>query len=269
MPIVTLTSDYGWNDPDTAAVRGAIYGEMLRTQSAAPLVDISHGIPPRNHQEAAYVLRAAYPTFPKGSIHIVLVDCFDVSDYSPIAMELDGHYFLSLNHGGLSLLRPDLKPSQIIRLDLKNRLELQTTEARLAAAAAHLLNRGALGLLGPAEADLKQLQVTHPEVKNAQTAIVHVQYIDHFGQLVTNANREWLKNWHGDRSFVAVVRGRRVSLALQDGNALNEGGQLYHRINRYGYLEIGISQPGSQGVNTAASLLGASVHDPIELQRKG
>ncbi len=119
--------DYGWNDPDTAAVRGAIYGEMLRTQSAAPLVDISHGIPPRNHQEAAYVLRAAYPTFPKGSIHIVLVDCFDVSEYSPIAMELDGHYFLSLNHGGLSLLRPDLKPSQIIRLDLKNRLELQTT----------------------------------------------------------------------------------------------------------------------------------------------
>ncbi|NDD50715.1 MAG: hypothetical protein EBZ34_04710, partial [Flavobacteriia bacterium] len=106
-------------------------------------------------------------------------------------------------------------------------------------------------------------------VKNAQTAIVHVQYIDHFGQLVTNANRDWLKNWHGDRPFVAVVRGRRVSLALQDGKTLSDGGQLYHRINRYGYLEIGITQPGSQGVNTAASLLGANVHDPIELQRKG
>ncbi len=268
MPIVTLTSDYGWNDPDTAAVRGAIYGEMLRTQSAAPLVDISHGIPPRNHQEAAYVLRAAYPTFPKGSIHIVLVDCFDLTAYSPIAMEMDGHYFLSLNHGGLSLLRPDLKPSQIIRLDLKNRLELQTTEALLAAAAAHLLNRGALGLLGPVESELRQLQVVHPEVKNAQTAIVHVQYIDHFGQLVTNAHRDWLKSWHGDHAFSAVVRGRKVSVALKDSQTLNDGGLLYHRINRYGYLEIGISQPGSHGVNTAASLLGAKVNDPIELQRK-
>lgn len=269
MPIVTLTSDYGWNDPDTAAVRGAIYGEMLRTQSAAPLVDISHGIPPRNHQEAAYVLRAAYPSFPKGSVHVVLVDSFDMSEHRPIVMELDGHYFLGLDHGGLSLIRPDLQPTQIIHLDLKNRLELSHAEALLAAAAAHLLNRGAVSLLGPVLQDPKRLQITHPEVKNPQTAIVHVQYIDHYGQLITNAHRDWLQSWHGGNGFAAVVRGRRVLLALQDGRQLKETGLLYHHINRYGYLEIGMSQPGHHGVNTAASLLGVQVHDPIELQRKG
>ena len=268
MPLVTFTSDYGWNDPDTAAVRGHLYGEMLRSHVAAPLVDISHGIPPRNHMEAAYVLRAAYPTFPMGSVHMVLVDCLDAQLTPAIAMEMDGHYFLGANHGGLSLIRPDLQPKQIVRLDLKNRLELTDVESQLSAAAAHLLNRGTLSVLGPVLTDWKTQQATHPEVKNVQTAIVHVQYIDHFGQLVTNAHQDWLNAWHGGDPFTAVVRGRRVTKHATDGASLQDSGSLYTRMNRYGYLEIGVSQPGANGVNTAASLLGMQVNDPIELQLK-
>ena len=83
MPLVTLTSDYGWNDPDTAVVRGRVYGEMLRSQIGAPLVDISHGIPPRYHLEAGYVLRSAYQHFPKGSVHLVLVDSMDLTQAAP------------------------------------------------------------------------------------------------------------------------------------------------------------------------------------------
>ncbi|MDG1252356.1 MAG: SAM-dependent chlorinase/fluorinase [Schleiferiaceae bacterium] len=268
MPLVTLTSDYGWNDPDTAVVRGHVYGEMLRSKIAAPLVDLSHGIPPRDHMEAGYVIRSAYPHFPKGSIHLVLVDSMDLSIGQPMAMELDGHYFLGLNHGGLSLIRPDLKPSQMVQLDLKNRLELQDVESLLAAAAAHLLNRGALSMLGPSLSDWRSLHPPHPEVKNPETAIVHVQYIDHFGQLVTNASREWLQSWHGSHPFVTIARGRRVTRHISSASQIQEAGELYTRINRYGYLELGVSQPGAHGINTAASLLGIQIHDPIELQRK-
>jgi S-adenosylmethionine hydrolase len=268
MPLVTLTSDYGWNDPDTAVVRGRVYGEMLRSQIGAPLVDISHGIPPRDHLEAGYVLRSAYPHFPKGSVHLVLVDSMDLTQAAPIAMELDGHFFLGLNHGGLSLIRPDLKPRHCVTLDLKNRLELTDVESLLAAAAAHLLNRGALSVLGPALAEPASLHPPHPEIKNADTAIVHVQYIDHFGQLVTNASQEWLKAWHGDKAFVAVARGRRVTRHVNASNQMQDAGELYTRINRFGFLELGVSKPGAHGVNTAASLLGMDVRDPIELQRK-
>ena len=66
MPIVTLTSDYGWKDPDGAIVRGIIYSEMLKSGVAAPLIEITHSISPRNHLEAAYIVREAYKSFPKG-----------------------------------------------------------------------------------------------------------------------------------------------------------------------------------------------------------
>ncbi len=239
MPLVTLTSDYGWNDPDTAVVRGRVYGEMLRSQIGAPLVDISHDVPPRDHLEAGYVLRCAYPHFPKGSVHIILVDSLDLQHAAPMAMELDGHFFLGLNHGGLSLIRPDLKPRQCVTLDLKNRLELTDVESLLAAAAAHLLNRGALSVLGPALAEPASMHPPHPEIKNAQTAIVHVQFIDHYGQLVTNATQEWLKAWLGEKSFVALARGRRVTKHVHSSTEMQDAGELYTRINRYGYLELG------------------------------
>jgi S-adenosylmethionine hydrolase len=268
MPLVTLTSDYGWNDPDTAVVRGRVYGEMLRSQIGAPLVDISHDVPPRDHLEAGYVLRCAYPHFPKGSVHIILVDSLDLQHAAPMAMELDGHFFLGLNHGGLSLIRPDLKPRQCVTLDLKNRLELTDVESLLAAAPAHRLNRGALSVLGPALAEPASMHPPHPEIKNAQTAIVHVQFIDHYGQLVTNATQEWLKAWLGEKSFVALARGRRVTKHVHSSTEMQDAGELYTRINRYGYLELGVCKPGAHGINTAASLLGMAVRDPIELQRK-
>ena len=97
---------------------------------------------------------------------------------------------------------------------------------------------------------------------------MHVQFIDHYGQLVTNATQEWLKAWLGEKSFVALARGRRVTKHVHSSTEMQDAGELYTRINRYGYLELGVCKPGAHGINTAASLLGMAVRDPIELQRK-
>ena len=106
MPIVTLTSDYGWKDPDGAIVRGIIYSEMLKSGVAAPLIEITNSISPRDHLEAAYIVREAYKSFPKGSIHIVLVDSMTPSDMEIIAIEFDDHFFLAPNHGCLLYTSP-------------------------------------------------------------------------------------------------------------------------------------------------------------------
>ena len=80
--------------------------------------------PPETTWKRATSCDALTRIFPKGSVHIILVDSLDLQHAAPMAMELDGHFFLGLNHGGLSLIRPDLKPRQCVTLDLKNRLEL-------------------------------------------------------------------------------------------------------------------------------------------------
>ncbi len=268
MPIVTLTSDYGWKDPDGAIVRGRIYSEMLRSVMPAPLIDITHSISPRDHLEAAYIIRNSYQSFPKGSIHIMLVDSMTSNNIEVIAIELDGHFFLAPNHGGLSLIRPDLMVINATQIQLKNRLELTDLESQIAAAAIHLLNKGKIETLGSPLKKIRSLQTIHPEMRNENTAIVHVQYIDHFGQLVTNASQEWLKKWHNEKYFYAIARGRRISNWISTREEMKNAGSLYLRINRANFLEIGIIDPGDRGSNTAASLLGMVIHDPIELQLK-
>ena len=76
MAIITLTTDMGLRDHYVAAVKGAI----LSQHEAVNIVDISHQIAPFDNMHAAFVLRNAYPEFPRGTIHIIGVNS-----------EADGH----------------------------------------------------------------------------------------------------------------------------------------------------------------------------------
>ena len=69
-PIITLTTDFGLLDPYVAAMKGAI----LVINPAARLVDVSHAIRPQAIEQAVFVLAAAWPYFPPGAIHVVVVD---------------------------------------------------------------------------------------------------------------------------------------------------------------------------------------------------
>ncbi|MEY2971459.1 MAG: hypothetical protein RL738_300 [Bacteroidota bacterium] len=262
--VITLTTDYGWRDPDSAGLRGRVYAEMLRTGTVAPVVDVTHSVQSRNLNEAAYILRGAYRDFPEGSVHLVLVDSIDWPATPLMACALDGHFFLGLDNGLLAMLRPDLQPSQRVHLDLKNRLDCTTAEALLAAAAAHLLDGGALSVLGPARSEWTERTVLRPEVRSPQSALVHVQYVDHYGQLVTDAEADWLHRWHHGEAFETTVRGQRVRQWW--GSANLPSGSLYFRTNRYGYLEIGMVDGGSDSVNQAARLLGVQPGDALELR---
>jgi len=67
MPIITLTSDWGLKDHYMASVKGAIIKKLPDAQ----IIDISHNIPPFDTEQAAFVIRNAYPDFPEGTIHII------------------------------------------------------------------------------------------------------------------------------------------------------------------------------------------------------
>jgi len=68
-PIITLTTDFGVQDPYLATMKGAI----LAINPAARLVDVSHAIRPQAIEQAVFVLAAAWPYFPSGAIHVAVV----------------------------------------------------------------------------------------------------------------------------------------------------------------------------------------------------
>jgi len=68
--IITLTTDFGLQDPYVGQVKGAI----LKNNISVRVIDICHSIPAHEILTAAITIRTSYDYFPRGSIHLVIVD---------------------------------------------------------------------------------------------------------------------------------------------------------------------------------------------------
>ncbi|MGK0179316.1 MAG: S-adenosylmethionine hydrolase, partial [Nitrospinales bacterium] len=69
-PLITLTTDFGLDDPFVGIMRGVI----LNIEPEAHIIDITHNIDPQNIFQASQVINATYPWYPRKTIHIVVVD---------------------------------------------------------------------------------------------------------------------------------------------------------------------------------------------------
>jgi S-adenosylmethionine hydrolase len=69
-PLITFTSDYGLEDEYVGSVKGVLLGLC----PAAVIVDLTHFIEPQDVEEAAWVLKSAYRSFPDGTVHLAVID---------------------------------------------------------------------------------------------------------------------------------------------------------------------------------------------------
>lgn len=70
MAFLTLTTDFGTKDGFVGTMKGVIWKICPQVQIA----DISHEISPQNILEGAIALWRAYPFFPVGTVHVIVVD---------------------------------------------------------------------------------------------------------------------------------------------------------------------------------------------------
>lgn len=102
-PVITLTSDFGLQDPYVGAMKGVI----LAINPAAAIVDISHGVRPQAIEQAAFLLGAAWPYFPPGTIHVVVVDPGVGTERRALALRTPQGTFVGPDNGVLSAALPD------------------------------------------------------------------------------------------------------------------------------------------------------------------
>jgi len=102
MKIVTFLSDFGLSDGYVAQVKGSI----LSGFSEVSIIDITHEIPPFDIISGAWLLSAAYASFPPGTIHLAVVDPGVGTDRSIVCLQKDGHIFIGPDNGILSFLAP-------------------------------------------------------------------------------------------------------------------------------------------------------------------
>jgi S-adenosylmethionine hydrolase len=96
--VVTLTSDFGFDDPYVGIMKGV----LLSQQRGLALVDLTHSVPPQDVRAAAFVLERSWRWFPPGSVHVAVVDPGVGSERAILAGFDRGHAFLAPDNGLLS-----------------------------------------------------------------------------------------------------------------------------------------------------------------------
>lgn len=190
MGILTLLTDFGTEDYYVAAVKGTVLSRAPGTS----IVDVSHQVPPGDVQTAAFLLAAAAPSFPAGTVHLAVVDPGVGSGRRILLARTDKALFLAPDNG---LLTPVLdiarKAWSVEREDLFLPGPGRTFHGRdrFAPVAAALLSGHPPEEMGPEIADPRRLPGEPPRREPGRLTgrVVHV---DRYGNLVTDLPAGWL-----------------------------------------------------------------------------
>lgn len=98
--IITLTTDFGLQDYYVSAMKGVI----LQENPDVHFVDISHDIPSQDIMAGSWVLENAAMLFPKGTVHLVVVDPGVGTSRKAIALKTGDQFFVGPDNGIFSLL---------------------------------------------------------------------------------------------------------------------------------------------------------------------
>ena len=247
-PLITLTTDFGLSDHYVGAMKGVILSICPR----ARIVDISHGVGAFEIAEAAFTLSQAYRYFPRGAVHVVVVDPGVGTSRRPILAQAAGQYFIAPDNGVLSMIyaREKHRVRAISSVRYFLRPVSNTFHGRdiFAPVAAHLAGGIAPARFGKPIADYLRLDFDKPARSGRRTWT---------GDLVTNFSVEEFPDLD-KRAFEMAVGPQRINVFARH-YAERGPGEAFLILGSAGYYEISVSQ------SSAAKLLGCAAGAPLEL----
>jgi S-adenosylmethionine hydrolase len=246
MPIVTLLTDFGAADYFVGALKGAI----LSVNPQARIVDITHEITEHDIEAGAFTLLAAYDSFPRGTIHVAVVDPGVGSSRRPVLVATRGHFFVGPDNGLFSYVcereQGDVRVYQLTNEKFFRTPTSATFHGRdiFAPVAGALSNGVPPEELGEPVDDYVRLAPLAPvrELEGAWSA--KVIHIDRFGNLITNITRRELACAEFARGARLDVCGRVIdsfrNFYAEETNAA--AGELFAIWGSAGFLEIAADQ---------------------------
>ena len=225
------------------------------------LIDISHEIPDQDIMAGSWVVQNSTPLFPEGSVHMVVVDPGVGTERKPIALRVDGQFYVGPDNGIFSLLTEDKSFEGVCLTNEEywNRPTSNTFHGRdiFAPVAAHLSNGVALDDLGEPLDDLETYRWAAPvaDKDGLQGWIIH---IDKFGNLITNLPASLIDEVIADRSVKIYVGNTILDELVETFGSVPEGEPAAY-IGSSGMLEVGINK------GDAAEMLGVQKGGQISL----
>ncbi len=280
---VTLLTDFGLED----AYAGVMKGVILSINPRANIIDMTHGVRPGDIPGAQFILRNSVKYFPKGSVHVVVVDPGVGSGRRAIIVRAGGVHFTGPDNGVLTGFFPGAEKIVSIteeRFTLESRRrsssrrqlssKRRASSASFGAAAsfglqgatfdgrdvfapvAAWLSRGVRAEdFGPGIKDPVELPLPEPVCKEGGIS-GRVLHVDRFGNCITNIDPDHLLKLGRDRNRIRVrVKGK--TFGLVDFYLSHRDRDPHALVNSDGLLEI--FMPGGDASRALGLKAGAPV----------
>ncbi|MEO0394398.1 MAG: SAM-dependent chlorinase/fluorinase [Cyanobacteria bacterium P01_A01_bin.137] len=256
MGMITLLTDFGHTDSYVGVMKGVIASIGPHCQ----VVDLTHGIYPQDILAARFNLLTSYGYFPSGTVHGVVVDPGVGTQRTAVAAQVtadDGCHIIVAPDNGILTGFPMTAAVALTNSDYwRTPQPSYTFHGRdiFAPVVAHLASGIPMENLGVpiSVSSLVSLEI-RDAVATKQGYRGSIQYVDHFGNLVTTIAGDRLTGqaWHvclGDR----VIRYAATYGHTESGTALA-------LIGSHGYVEIAVNG------GSAVQVFGAKVGDEVAL----
>ena len=260
-PIITLLTDFG-----EGTYVPSVKGVLLGLAPDARIIDITHTVSLGDIGTAGRLLRHTAPYFPEGSIHLAVVDPGVGGNRRPVVLRADHSYFVGPDNGlfGAIVETCDSVEAFVIH-------EGSWTPRRVAptfhgrdifAHVAGGLARGdppdRFGNPVPPET-LVPLPGPRPRYEKNRCS-GRVVWVDRYGNLITDLEREEVERWRGDSPFRACLGGTWIDTRVHTFSDA-EAGSLVVLFGSWETLEVVVA------AGSASDRLDVGIGEPIVLER--
>lgn len=242
-PIITLTTDFGHSDHFVGTIKGAI----LDITPEAEIIDICHEVRSYDILDGALTIAQAYRFFPRGVIHLVVVNPGVGSQRRPILVTTDRHNFIAPDNGVLSLVMAreehgvrHITSSHYFLSPVSNTFHARDVFAPIAA----WLARGVeLDKFGDTITDYIRFSPPRPKALNERTFKGVVLKVDRFGNVITSFTPDDLPLLFKENPPpFRITAGKGEITKLNQAYAQSNPGELFAILGSSGYLELATSR---------------------------
>ncbi|MCT7952116.1 SAM-dependent chlorinase/fluorinase [Ancylothrix sp. C2] len=236
--LITLLTDFGLQDVYVGVMKGVI----AQINPGLNVVDLTHQIPPQDVAAGRFCLMNAYNYFPLETVHIAVVDPGVGSHRRGVAVEFAGGFLVGPDNGLFSGVLS--QTSAISAVELTNKKYWRTPAPSttfhgrdiFAAVGAYLAGGINIKELGDVIDPNSLVQLSMAEYMQTDEGINGcIQYVDRFGNLVTNIEAGLVKNGNW-----CVVVGD-ISIAVGNTYSDVKVGELVSLTGSHGWVEIAVN----------------------------
>jgi S-adenosylmethionine hydrolase len=255
--IVTLTTDFG----QAGGYAGAVKGVLLGINPQIKIVDITHEISPFNILEGVLLLNSFYQFFPRGTIHLAVVDPGVGGKRKGILVRTDNYFFVGPDNGIFSFIYDQEKVREMINITNSEYFlgkPSSTFHARdiFAPVSAYLSLGVKPGEFGRATQECYKFRLPVP-VHRKGCLTGEIIHSDRFGNLITNISSDLIR----ERKKVQIrIKNKRINHLSQYYEEEKEG-KFLALIGSSNFLEIAVNQGNAQ------KLLKTKTGDKVKIEK--